>query len=62
MLVFFFFLISGDAYKFTRDHATLKFHKPMLLPKVYLLYYMKYSSKIAENRACLQFIIELKGL
>ena len=48
--------LCGDVYKFTRDHATLKFHK---LSRVFYVTsthnkttkdYMKYSSKMAENR------------
>ena len=48
----------GDVYKFTRDHATLKFHKPSRVFHLTSTYnkttkdYMKYSSKIAENRVC----------
>ena len=51
-----FFYLCGDVYKFTRDHATLNFHKPSGVFYVTSTYnktttdYMKYSSKMAENR------------
>ena len=49
------FYLCCDVYKFTRDHATLKFHKPSWVFFVTSTYnktkkdYMKYSSKMAEN-------------
>ena len=50
------FYLYGDVYKFTRDHATLKFHKPSRVFYVTSTHnkttkdYMKYRSKMAENR------------
>ena len=52
------FYLCGDVYKFTRDHATLKFYKPSWVFCVTSTYYktttdyMKYSSKMAKNRVC----------
>ena len=52
------FYLCGDVYKVTRDHATLKFHKPSRVFYVTSTYnktmkdYMKHSSKMAENRVC----------
>ena len=53
------FYLCGDVYKFTRDHATLKFYKASHVLKT-TKDYMKYSSKMAENRVLwnLQFSIE----
>ena len=53
--------------KFTRDHATLKFHKPSRVFYVTSTYnktttdYMKYSSKMAENHVCEIFNSVLKN-
>ena len=61
------FYLCGDVYKFTRDHATLKFHKPSRAFYVTSTYnkttkdYMKYSSKMAENRVCEIFNSVLKN-
>ena len=61
------FYLCGDVYKFTRDHATLKFHKPSRFFYVMSTYneitkdYMKYSSKMAENRVCEIFNSVLKN-
>ena len=50
------FYLCGDVYKFTRDHTTLKFHKPSGVFYVTSTHnkttkdYMKYRSKMAENR------------
>ena len=61
------FYLNGDVYKFTRDHATLKFHKPSRVFYVTSTYnkatknYMKYSSKMAENRICEIFNLVLKN-
>ena len=52
------FYLCGDVYKFTRDHATLKIHNPSRVCYVTSTYnktmkdYMKYSSKMTENRVC----------
>ena len=52
------FYLCGDVYKFTRDHATLKIHNPSRVFYVTSTYnkttkdYMKYSSKMADNRVC----------
>ena len=61
------FYLCGDVYKFTRDHATLKFHKPSRVFYITSTYkkttkdYMKYSSKMAENRVCEIFNSVLKN-
>ena len=61
------FYLFGDVYKFTRDHATLKIHKPSRVFYVTSTYnkttknYMKYSSKMAENRVCEIFNSVLKN-
>ena len=61
------FHLCGDVYKFTRDHATLNFHKPSGVFYVTSIYnktttdYMKYSSKMAENRVCEIFDSVLKN-
>ena len=61
------FYLCRDVYKFTRDHATLKFHKPSQVFYVTSTYnkttkdYMKYSSKMAENRVCEIFNSILKN-
>ena len=60
------FYLCGDVYKFTRDHATLKFHNTSRVFYVTSTYnktttdYMKYSSKMAENRVCEIFNSVLK--
>ena len=52
------FYLCGDVYKFTGDHATLKIHNPSRVFYVTSTHnkttkdYMKYSSKMAENRVC----------
>ena len=61
------FYLCSDVYKFTRDHATLKFHKPSRVFYETSTYnkttkdYMKYSSKMAENRVCEIFNSVLKN-
>ena len=61
------FCLCGVVYKFTCDHATLKFHKPSRVFYVTSTYnkttkdYMKYNSKMAENRACEIFNTVLKN-
>ena len=61
------FYLCGDVYKFTRDHATLKFHKPSPVFYVTSTYikttkgYMKYTSKRTENRVCEIFNSVLKN-
>ena len=61
------FYLCGDVYKFTRDHAMLKFHKRSRVFYVTSTYdktkkdYMKYSSKMAENRVCEIFNSVLKN-
>ena len=57
------FYLCGDVYKFTRDHATLKFHKSSRVFYVTSTYkttkdYMKYTRKMAENRVCEIFNIQ----
>ena len=54
------FYLCGDVYKFTRDHATLKFYKASHVLKT-TKDYMKYSSKMAENRVCEIFNSVLKN-
>ena len=51
------FYLCGDVYKFTRNHATLKFHKPSKTTTDYI----KYSSTMAENRVCEFFYSVLKN-
>ena len=53
------FYLCRDVYKFTRDHATLKFHKYTYNKTT--KDYMKYSSKMAENRVCEIFNSVLKN-
>ena len=62
------FYLCGDVYKFTREHATLKFHKPSryfyVTASTYdktTKDYIKYSSKMAENRVCEIFNSVLKN-
>ena len=61
------FYLCGDVYKFTRDHATLKIHKPSRVFYVTSTCdkttkdYMKYSSKMADNRVCEVFNSVLKN-
>ena len=61
------FYLWCDVYKLTRDHATLKFHKPSQVFYVTSTYnkatkeYVKYSSKMAENRVCEIFNSILKN-
>ena len=61
------FYLCGEVYKFTRDHATLKFPKPRRVFYVSSTYnkttkdYMKYTSKMAENRVCEIFNSVLKN-
>ena len=61
------FYLCGDVCNFTRDHATLKFHKPSRVFYVTFTYnkttkdYMKYTSKMAENRVCEIFNSVLKN-
>ena len=61
------FYLYGDVYKFTCDHATLKFHKPSQIFYVRSTYnetktdYMKYSGKMAENHVCEIFNSVLKN-
>ena len=62
-----FFYFCGDVYKFTRDHATLKFHKLSRVFYVMSTYYktttdyIKYSSIMAKNRVCEIFNSVLKN-
>ena len=61
------FYLCGDVYKFTRGHATLKFYKPSRVFYVTFTYkktktdYMKYSSKMEDNRVCEIFNLVLKN-
>ena len=61
------FYLCCDVYKFTRDHATLRFPKPSRVFYVTSTCnkttndYMKYTSKMAENRICEIFNSVLKN-
>ena len=61
------FYLCGDVFKFARDHATLKFPNRAVFFYVTSTYdkttkeYMKYTSKMAENRVCEIFNSVLKN-